>query len=139
LLSTTEFLEQAEFRKAMGELRAIWVAVTEYLTRAAPWTQSRPTAPGRRWGAHGPEPGAVFAHLDLAGDAGDGQEINEAIQGHRIRKRRDPLVEMDMARELDQLEAGQPINPPDVLFAKIAEEQVWSGRAGSVDRPPGEL
>ncbi len=31
-------MESAEFRKAMGELRAIWVAGNEYLTRAAPWT-----------------------------------------------------------------------------------------------------
>ena len=34
----TEYLEEAEFRKAMGELRAIWVAGNEYMTRAAPWT-----------------------------------------------------------------------------------------------------
>ena len=31
-------MEAAEFRKAMGELRAIWVAGNEYMTRAAPWT-----------------------------------------------------------------------------------------------------
>ena len=34
----TEFLAATEFRKALGELRAIWVAGNEYLTRAAPWT-----------------------------------------------------------------------------------------------------
>ena len=34
----TEYLEQIEYRKALGELRAIWVAGNEYLTRAAPWT-----------------------------------------------------------------------------------------------------
>jgi methionyl-tRNA synthetase len=43
-------------------------------------------------------------------------------------------VAMDMARELDQLEAGQPINPPEVLFAKITEEQVaeWKSRFGGL-------
>ena len=32
------YMEDAEFRKAMGEMRAIWVAGNEYMTRAAPWT-----------------------------------------------------------------------------------------------------
>src|SRR4029077_21187943 len=32
----TDYIEEAEFRKAMGELRAIWVAGNEYLTKAAP-------------------------------------------------------------------------------------------------------
>lgn len=31
---------------------------------------------------------------------------------------------MNMAEELDQLGAGQPINPPDVLVAKITDEQI---------------
>ena len=30
------YMEDAEFRKAMGEMRAIWVAGNEYMTRAAP-------------------------------------------------------------------------------------------------------
>ena len=34
----TDHMENAEFRKAMGEMRAIWVAGNEYMTRAAPWT-----------------------------------------------------------------------------------------------------
>src|SRR3954468_14034687 len=33
-----QLLDQAEFRKSMSELRAIWVAGNEYMTRAAPWT-----------------------------------------------------------------------------------------------------
>jgi methionyl-tRNA synthetase len=32
------FLEQLSFRKAAGELRAIWTAGNVYVTRAAPWT-----------------------------------------------------------------------------------------------------
>ena len=37
-----------------------------------------------------------------------------------------------MAEYLDSLEAGQPINAPPVLFAKIADEQVaeWKARFG---------
>ena len=33
----TDYLEAMEFRKGLAELRAIWVAGNEYLTRAAPW------------------------------------------------------------------------------------------------------
>jgi methionyl-tRNA synthetase len=37
-----------------------------------------------------------------------------------------------MTEFLSQLEAGQPINPPDVLFAKITDEQIaeWLVRFG---------
>jgi methionyl-tRNA synthetase len=37
-----------------------------------------------------------------------------------------------MAEFLDDLDHGQPINPPDVLFAKITDEQVaeWQVRFG---------
>jgi methionyl-tRNA synthetase len=37
-----------------------------------------------------------------------------------------------MARELDQLEGGQPIRAADVLFAKITDEQIaeWTARFG---------
>src|SRR6185312_4050301 len=34
----TEYMEAMEFRKAVAELRAIWVLGNEYLTKAAPWT-----------------------------------------------------------------------------------------------------
>src|SRR4029077_8958155 len=34
----TGLLDAIDFRKALGELRAIFVAGNEYLTRAAPWT-----------------------------------------------------------------------------------------------------
>ena len=60
----TEFLEEAEFRKAMGELRAIWVVGNEYLTRAAPWTAiktDRARAGGGR--AHGAQSGLAFSPI----------------------------------------------------------------------------
>ena len=129
----TEFLEQAEFRKAMGELRAIWVAGNEYLTRAAPWTQIKTdrarAAVGVRMGLNLVH---VFAHLVWPVMPLMAAKIHEAIQPIGYAKGAIPWVETDMARELDQLEAGQPINPPEVLFAKITEEQVaeWKTRFG---------
>ena len=40
-----------------------------------------------------------------------------------------------MAEFLDDLDAGQPIHAPDVLFAKITDEQVaeWKARFGGAD------
>ena len=134
----TEFLEQAEFRKAMGELRAIWVAGNEYLTRAAPWTLIKTdrarAAVGVRMGLNLVH---VFAHLCWPVMPVMAKKIHEAIQpigaystmnGERVI----PWPDQPMAQELDSLEAGQPINPPDVLFAKISEEQVaeWKTRFG---------
>jgi methionyl-tRNA synthetase len=127
----TAFLEQAEFRKAMGELRAIWVAGNEYLTRAAPWTLIKTdrarAAVGVRMGLNLVH---VFAHLVWPVMPVMARKIHEAIQPIGYDKGAIPWVEMVMAQELDQLEAGQPINPPDVLFAKITEEQVaeWKSR-----------
>ena len=65
-----QFMETAEFRKALGELRAIWVAGNEYLTKAAPWTHIKTdrakAAVGVRMRV---EPGAPIRTFDLAGDA----------------------------------------------------------------------
>ncbi|HWY61859.1 MAG TPA: methionine--tRNA ligase [Rhizomicrobium sp.] len=127
----TEYLEQAEFRKSMGELRAIWVAGNEYLTRAAPWTLIKTdrarAAVGVRMGLNLVH---VFAHLVWPVMPVMARKIHEAIQPIGYDKGAIPWVEMKMAEELDQLEAGQPINPPDVLFAKITEEQMaeWKTR-----------
>ena len=66
----TELLESAEFRKALGELRAIWVAGNEYMTRAAPWTHIKTDRAGGGGRAHGAEPGPSVRASGLAGDAG---------------------------------------------------------------------
>jgi methionyl-tRNA synthetase len=121
----TEFLENAEFRKAMGELRAIWVAGNEYLTRAAPWTHIKTdrarAAVGVRMGLNLVH---IFAHLVFPVMPDMARKIHEAIQPIAYENGSIPWVEMEMAEELDQLEAGQPINPPDVLVAKITDEQI---------------
>jgi methionyl-tRNA synthetase len=121
----TEFLENAEFRKAMGELRAIWAAGNEYLTRAAPWTYIKTdrtrAAVGVRMGLNLVH---IFAHLVWPVMPSMARKIHEAIQPIGYENGAIPWVEMKMAEELDQLESGQPINPPDVLFAKITDEQI---------------
>ena len=134
----TEFMEQAEFRKAMGELRAIWVAGNEYLTRAAPWTQIKTdrarAAVGVRMGLNLVH---VFAHLVWPVMPEMAKKIHLAIQPVGYQNGSVPWVDMNMAHELDELIPGQPINAPDVLFAKITDEQVeeWKIRFGGASNP----
>jgi len=129
----TDYFEAIEYRKALGELRAIWVAGNEYLTRAAPWTAIK-TAPDRA--AAGVRMGLnlvhLFGHLIWPIMPKTAKKIHEAIQPA---PEVIPWPEEPMALFLDQLEAGHPINPPDVLFAKISEEQVaeWKQRFGGED------
>jgi methionyl-tRNA synthetase len=123
----TDFLEGLEFRKALGELRAIWVAANEYITRAAPWTHFKtdPTraAVGIRMGLNLVH---LFGHLAWPVMPTAARAIHQAIQDAPAII---PWPSEPMAQFLDQLDAGQPIHPPEVLFAKVTDEQVAEWRA----------
>src|SRR5581483_138879 len=77
----TEYLEALEYRKALGELRAIWVAGNEYLTRAAPWTHIKTdrarAAVGVRMGLNLVH---LFGHLAWPAIPTAARAIHEAIQ-----------------------------------------------------------
>ncbi len=130
-----EHLEQIEFRKALAELRAIWVAGNEYLTRAAPWTHIKTdrakASVGVRMGLNLVH---LFGHLAWPTIPTAAKIIHEAIQ---------PAPDIipwpgePMAKFLDQLDPGKQIHAPDVLFAKITEEQVaeWKVRFGGEAAP----
>jgi methionyl-tRNA synthetase len=126
----TEFLEGLEFRKAMGELRAIWVAANEYITRAAPWTHFKTdrakAAVGIRMGLNLVH---LFGHLTWPVMPTAAKAIHEAIQPAPAII---PWPDEPMAEFLSQLDPGQAINPPEVLFSKITDEQVgeWRMRFG---------
>jgi methionyl-tRNA synthetase len=121
----TGFLEVAEFRKALSELRAIWVAGNEYLTRAAPWTHIKTdrakAAVGVRMGLNLVH---LFAHLSWPVVPTLASAIHRAIQPIGYAGGAIPWPHGNMAEELDQLEPGQPITPPEILVTKIADEQV---------------
>ena len=125
-----DFLDAMEFRKALGELRAIWVAGNEYLTRAAPWTAIKTdrdrAAVGVRMGlnlAH------LFAHLAWPIIPASAKKIHDSFGETPAVI---PWPEGTMQELLDQFEPGQEIPVPDVLFAKITDEQVaeWTQRFG---------
>jgi methionyl-tRNA synthetase len=133
LKALTAHFEAIEFRKALAELRAIWVAGNEYLTRAAPWTHIKTdrarAAVGVRMGLNLVH---LFAHLSWPVMPRSAVAIHKTIQPIAGGDRLIPWPSGPMAEELDQLEAGQPITPADVLFAKISEDQIadWKGRFG---------
>ncbi|MCF8879421.1 methionine--tRNA ligase [Hyphobacterium sp. SN044] len=124
--------EAMDYRKAAAETRALWAAGNEYLTRAEPWTHFKTD---RDKAAVGVRTGIALA----------------AIMG-RVAQ---PIIPEAAAKILDAVGAterdwpddeakamltafasGHPITPPDVLFAKIADEQVeeWSDRFGGAPK-----
>jgi methionyl-tRNA synthetase len=126
----TRLMEAMEFRKAMAELRAIFVAGNEYLTRAAPWTHVKTDR--ARAGASvrmGLNLVHLFAHLAWPVIPASARMIHETIQD-APEVISWPTLTMDLF--LDDLDRGLPIRAPEVLFAKITEEQIaeWKARFG---------
>jgi methionyl-tRNA synthetase len=129
----TWHLEEMEFRKALGELRAIWVAGNEYLTRAAPWTHVKTdrarAAAAVRMGLNLVH---LFGHLSWPVMPTAARAIHAAIQDA---PEIIPWPDEPMSEFLDQLDHGIAITPPAVLFAKITDEQLaeWRARFGGTE------
>jgi methionyl-tRNA synthetase len=127
------YLRAMEFRKALAELRAIWVAGNEYLTRAAPWTHFKTdrarAAAGVRMGLNLVH---LFGHLAWPVIPAYATKIHEAIMPAPEIV---PWPDEPMAEFLDQLGPGREIHPPDVLFAKVTDEQIeeWIERFGGAE------
>ncbi len=129
----TDLMEAMEFRKGLAELRAIWVAGNEYLTKAAPWTHVKTdrdrAAVGVRMGLNLVH---LFGHLAWPVIPGAARAIHDAIMPAPAII---PWPGGSIAEFLDQLEGGQSIAAPEVLFAKITDEQIaeWTARFGGAD------
>jgi methionyl-tRNA synthetase len=130
LTALTQFHEQMEFRKAAAELRAIWVAGNEYLQVAAPWTAFKTDPEAAAVGVRtGLNACALFAILaqpfipDAAKTVLDAMGVPE----------KNRMWPNPADRGVwDALPRGLQINPPDVLFKKIEDEQVaeWTAQFG---------
>jgi methionyl-tRNA synthetase len=129
----TEYMEEREFRKAAAELRAIWVLGNEYLTKAAPWTAIKT---GKARAAASVRMGLnlvhLFGHLAWPIIPKAALAIHESLQPAPDVI---PWPDEPMAEFLDGLEAGQAIHPPEMLFAKITDEQIaaWQARFGGAE------
>ena len=129
LADLTAQFEAIEIRKTAQALRALWVVGNEYLQEAAPWTAIK-TDPDRaavivRTAINMV---ALFARVSAPVIPFAAQTIAEAVG--------EPWPptwpSTDPATELTRLEAGRPVRVPDVLFAKIDDDQVaaWTERFG---------
>jgi methionyl-tRNA synthetase len=66
----------------------------------------------------------LFAHLSWPVMPKLAETIHLAIQPIGYDRGVVPWIERSMAEALDDLTPGQPITPPEVLIAKITDEQV---------------
>ena len=125
------FMEAMEVRKSAQELRAIWVAGNEYLQSAAPWSTFK----------EDPEQAAAQVRLGL-----NLIRLYAVLSAPFIPETSAKMLSAmntldtswpdDVAAALDALPAGHAFTVPDVLFAKIADEQRedWQTRfAGTRD------
>ena len=126
--------EAMEFRKAAAETRALWAAGNEYLTRAEPWTHFKTdrerAALGVRTGVNLCRLFALIAHPVIPFTA---DKIMNALG---LSHEGFDWPRASAEEILTALPPGRPFSPPEVLFAKIEDEQVaeWSERfGGAVD------
>ncbi len=133
------YYEAMEFRKAASETRAIWAAGNEYLTQAAPWTHYKTNVDQAAMGTRiGLNLVALFGVLAQAiiPDAAD--KILDAMNIPKVNRTwtfGDTDWNAQIKAALDALPHGLEISAPDVLFAKIEDEQVaeWSARFGGAE------
>ena len=120
-------MEAMEVRKAAGELRAIWVAGNEYLQAAAPWAAFK----------EDPDRAAAVVRLAL-----NLIRVYAVISAPFIPDAAAKMLSAmntldtdwpgDMAEALTALPEGHAFTVPDVLFAKISDEdrEAWAERFG---------
>lgn len=125
------YMNAIDVRKAAAELRTIWVAGNEYLQSAAPWSTFK----------EDPEAAAaqvrlglnlirLYAVLSAPFIPSTAIRMMEAMQTS------EDTWPSDVAEALSHLTAGHKFTVPDVLFAKITDEQreEWQDRfAGTRD------
>ncbi|MEM8774636.1 MAG: methionine--tRNA ligase [Pseudomonadota bacterium] len=123
--SYEEHMEAIEVRKAAGELRAIWVAGNEYLQTAAPWAAFKDT----------PEQAAAQIRLALnliclyavlsAPFIPDASEAMLQAMGTD-----DTSWPDDLETAVSRLAPGHAFTVPEVLFAKISDEdrEAWQAK-----------
>ena len=124
LAEITKYHEEMEFRKAAAETRALWVMGNEYLQTKAPWslfkTDVEASATGVRIGLN---LAALFAITALPFVP---ETANRLLEFLGINKDKQNWKVSD--KWLDLMPAGHEFEVPELLYAKIEDEQVaeWS-------------
>ena len=127
------YYEAREFRKAMAETRAIWAAGNEYLTQAAPWTHYKTDLEQAAIGVRtGINLVALFGILAQPIIPDAAAKILDAINIPEDRRTWNFGDAADIAELITALPFGLTVTPPDLLFAKIEDDDVtaWSEKFG---------
>jgi methionyl-tRNA synthetase len=121
-----DLMDAREVRKSAAELRAIWVAGNEYLQSVAPWTVFKT------------DPDAAAAQIRLALNliafyaTLSAPFIPDAAASMRAAMNLDAAAvwPSDVAQALSELQPGHVFSVPDVLFAKITDDdrEGWETR-----------
>jgi len=125
------FMKGLEVRKALSELRAIWVLGNEYLTKVAPWaafkTDPAKAALGCRMGLNLVH---LFAHLSEPIIPATARVMHESLLPAPPVL---PWPDGNLKDTLQRIEPGLPFTVPDVLFQKITDDQIaeWRMRFGA--------
>ncbi|WP_300014530.1 methionine--tRNA ligase [uncultured Roseobacter sp.] len=122
-------MDAMEVRKSAQELRAIWVCGNEYLQSVAPWTTYK-TDPDTA--AMQTRLGLNLAHLFAVLSAPFLPDASTKILGSL--KIKEAIWPKDQSVFLSQLAKGHAFEVPDVLFAKVTDEQCdeWKARFSGV-------
>ena len=122
LKAVAEHYEAMDFRKAASETRALWAAGNEYLTRAEPWshfkTDKERAAVGVRTGINLAVLSAIIAQPVIPDTAAKILNAVGVPEGGR------QWPGESAAALLDALPHGLAFEVPDVLFAKVEDDQV---------------
>ena len=114
----SKFLEQMEFRKALSELRAIWVMGNLYIDETAPWSvfKVEPEKAGQIL-AFAINLIRVFAILSAPVIPDFSKKVKETLNtsGDWI---------FDLKTEINKLSVGDSFNIPNAMFTKILPEKV---------------
>ena len=126
----TRLLEEMDFRKSAIELRSMWVVGNEYLQKAEPWAKMKtdPVSAGVSI-RYALNLAMFFAALAQPFIPEASAKIRKAFEG-----REDSAAWP--SNVTDTLRPGATITVPDVLFAKIEDEQLatWIERFGGAER-----
>ncbi len=123
-------MDEMQIRKAMQELRAIWVMGNEYLTEVAPWTAFKTdpdaAAVSLRYAINLIR---IFAILSAPVIPNASRQLSEAL---KLDLNGNEWITKPLAEELTTLKPGHEFSVPDVLFRKISDEEVaeWEARFG---------
>ena len=124
------YMDAMEVRKSAQELRSIWASGNEYLQNVAPWTTIKTD----------PEKAAMQTRLGLNMAAFFGAISSPFIPSaaHTIGNAFPAALEDwpdDISQALSHMQAGEEFSVPDVLFAKVSDEdrERWAAEfAGQV-------